>query len=1335
MRRAIPILIAAALAGPPVAAALSRPVVFLQGAHGSGAVVGEDVLLTQADPAAPSTEFGSALAFGDVDGDGHVDAIVGQRAGNRVYVYLGAGTPAGAAWYTDPNAADLVLAAPVGGTSRIEQFGFSVAAADLDRDGDDDLIIGAPFSDPGGLADAGRAFVVLGGPGLALAGSVDVTAPPPGVVVTELMRGAAAAAGDKLGFAVGAGRLSGAGDTFLVVTARDADAVVGGALGDAGSVHVVFGSSLSPSGGSFDLTSFSAATFFGSDASDAFGEAVATCDIDGDDEDDLLVGAIFGDGPANTGLNRGEVSVFLGGNLVSGYHAGPVSASGAAMTIHGRADGDDLGFSVACGDLNGDGKDDIVAGAVFADSIGAARPSAGEVYVLRGRASDVDPANPLRRRLLDPATGQPQTPVDLSVDTDPADPAPDGADLALLGATTADQLGFSVEVADVDGNGMGDLAAGARRYDEDPSLANVGAVYLQLGSAGFFPGPSGPPRGIDLHAGTVRAVDPGYVPGTPVDHLPDRIDAIVIGAGKDDHAGWSLSSGDLDGDGAEELMLSAIGDLTREPGYPGEAYIISLADRDGDGAGDLVDLDNDNDGLTDQEEIDGSLNGGIPTDPFDPDSDADGIQDGTELGLTCPGGGGVVEIPCDDPSRPLTSTDPAVALHFRPDADPQTVTDPLDDDSDDDGLADGSEDLDGDGSVVAGETDPSLPDTDADGLFDGTEAGVVTPLADTDIPAGHFVADADAGATKTDPADPDTDGDGLEDGIEDANRDGAVLPGGETNPNDPDTDRDGLEDGVEDADHDGMVDAGEPDPLDQDSDDDGLPDGWIDGANGQPIDGVRQVLEGEDLDGDGVFGAIDAESSPIDSDTDGDALYDGLEAGLPAGGGVAGRDGVPDGGPGGDGTDTTAPSFAPDGDAGVTTTTPWDADTDDDGLPDGFIDGYNTNTAPAPGGAVDGMATAYEGEDIDLDGVVDAGETNPGFTDTDGDGLYDGLERGVASPGVLGRDGTQDGSPGMGVQDGTAALPTPEFDMDEATLTDPLDGDSDEDGLSESQEDLNDNGKVDMGESDPNDADTDGDLLLDGTEAGLTAAQPDTDIAAGMFRPDADGGATKTDPSNPDTDGGGATDGAEDADLNGQVDTGERDPLDPADDDRSGVLEFTDTLNGAARTAPLVAGDPVFLRLDDDTDENTDPATAETVPASCVSTGSGGETEAVTLTAVDVDSGVFAGSIPTAASSGASDGTLTVVSGADVTCTYVDAQDPYDVPDRDGRRRSGRATDTGAAARDAPGGSGRLVRARLRPGTRRAHRRSVSWIASDTAGDGCLYSGAGGLHGERWRRR
>ncbi len=130
-----------------------------------------------------------------------------------------------------------------------------------------------------------------------------------------------------------------------------------------------------------------------------------------------------------------------------------------------------------------------------------------------------------------------------------------------------------------------------------------------------------------------------------------------------------------------------------------------------------------------------------------------------------------------------------------------TGTDPFDADTDDDGLEGGSlhsEDLNANGIVDPGETDPRLPDTDGDGLFDGLEKGLTEPQTpDTDITAGFFTADADP-SSMTDPTRADTDGDSLGDGEEDANHNGAFEPElGETNPNLGDTDGDGVDDSMD----------------------------------------------------------------------------------------------------------------------------------------------------------------------------------------------------------------------------------------------------------------------------------------------------------------------------------------------------------------------------------------------------------------------------------------------------------------------------------------------------------------------------------------------------------
>ena len=110
-------------------------------------------------------------------------------------------------------------------------------------------------------------------------------------------------------------------------------------------------------------------------------------------------------------------------------------------------------------------------------------------------------------------------------------------------------------------------------------------------------------------------------------------------------------------------------------------------------------------------------------------------------------------------------------------------TDPYDADSDDDGVADGVEDANQNGVMDSGETNPLVADTDGDGILDGTECGVSAPVPDPDgdgpmsgTDSGVFIADADPD-TITDPLDSDSDDDLVNDGVEDADHNGRVDPG------------------------------------------------------------------------------------------------------------------------------------------------------------------------------------------------------------------------------------------------------------------------------------------------------------------------------------------------------------------------------------------------------------------------------------------------------------------------------------------------------------------------------------------------------------------------------
>lgn len=135
------------------------------------------------------------------------------------------------------------------------------------------------------------------------------------------------------------------------------------------------------------------------------------------------------------------------------------------------------------------------------------------------------------------------------------------------------------------------------------------------------------------------------------------------------------------------------------------------------------------------------------------------------------------------------------------------------------------------------------------------------------------------------------------------------------------------------------------------------------------------------------------------------------------------------------------------------------------------------------------------------------------------------------------------------------------FDFDQGE-TNPCNADTDNDGLVDGNtgsEDLNANGIVDPGETDPANTDTDGDGIFDGTERGLTEPETaDTDVFAGFFVADTDP-STTTDPTDADSDDDGIMDGNEDKNHDGFVDSaaGETDPGNP-DSDGDGIYDGTE---------------------------------------------------------------------------------------------------------------------------------------------------------------------------------
>ncbi len=162
------------------------------------------------------------------------------------------------------------------------------------------------------------------------------------------------AAQDQAGSAVAAGDLNGDGTADLIIGARYADP---GGRTSAGEVYAIYGGS-SASGTIYLNSSFTGVRWRGAAALDQFGEALATGDFNGDNIDDLAVGASWA--APNGRVDAGIVYVFFG-------QPGPLpsldlSSRSAPLTLWGAA-GDRAGLAVAFGDLDGNGRDELIIGA------------------------------------------------------------------------------------------------------------------------------------------------------------------------------------------------------------------------------------------------------------------------------------------------------------------------------------------------------------------------------------------------------------------------------------------------------------------------------------------------------------------------------------------------------------------------------------------------------------------------------------------------------------------------------------------------------------------------------------------------------------------------------------------------------------------------------------------------------------------------------------------------------------------------------------------------------------------------------------------------------------
>ncbi|MCB9818110.1 FG-GAP repeat protein, partial [Candidatus Nomurabacteria bacterium] len=382
--------------------------------------------------------FASAIAMADLNNDGKEDLIVGAPGYNSgqggVYIFYNDGN-----YPTRGGGADVVL---TGETS--SYFGAVLTTGDLNNDGKDDLAVGA-YPDS---SFAGRTYIFYGD------GSIPTTAATADVIITG-------ESSSGFGYSLTTGDFNADGKDDLVVGAYRYNNYQGRA-------YIFYGD------GSIPTTAATADVIITGETFSRFGYSLATGDFNNDGRVDLAVGAYY------YSSNIGRTYIFYGDGSI------PTTAATADVTITGEASSR-LGNSLATGDFNNDGRDDLVVGATYYSAF------PGSTYIFYG---------------------------DGSIPTTAA-----AADIILTGEGNGNQYGVTIASGDINNDGTDDILVGATGYN-----SSQGRLYMYTTN--------------DRH---------------------------ITGEGTDSFFGSSFTSGDYNNDGKTDLAVGAYG---WDDNYTGQVYLF-----------------------------------------------------------------------------------------------------------------------------------------------------------------------------------------------------------------------------------------------------------------------------------------------------------------------------------------------------------------------------------------------------------------------------------------------------------------------------------------------------------------------------------------------------------------------------------------------------------------------------------------------------------------------------------------------------------------------------------------------------------------------------------------
>ncbi|NLX09661.1 MAG: hypothetical protein GXY36_08400, partial [Chloroflexi bacterium] len=314
-----------------------------------------------------------------------------------------------------------------------------------------------------------------------------------------------------------------------------------------------------------DETDMQVLTFYGARRQDTLGAGVYIDDFNGDGYDDLLMSAPNNDGTQGGRFNAGAVYWLAGGpNFADREDIDLLEPPDDLLVIYGAQETARLGMWVDGGDFDGDGFQDILMGATEADGENAARPNAGEVWIVFGGEDMLGTYGTLLDLLFPPEDAT-----------------------RIIGPDPDDLFGSTVFGADLNGDGYDEVIASAALYRGSGGVEglsfgggdgpanrryNAGDTFIIFGDRGFRG------RSIDL----ARRIDAN---GAPTNSSVTAIYGLDV----NDFLGEEIYVGDLNGDGQPELILGTLVSNGRNNQFEGagEAWVISTREPF---AGQMIDL-------------------------------------------------------------------------------------------------------------------------------------------------------------------------------------------------------------------------------------------------------------------------------------------------------------------------------------------------------------------------------------------------------------------------------------------------------------------------------------------------------------------------------------------------------------------------------------------------------------------------------------------------------------------------------------------------------------------------------------------------------------------------